>query len=172
MKPFVQPCSISHCLQYFPLTCRLSSHKCASFVSISPRTQGGEGCWLATNPHYFGCGALARLWSWVPWNKTCALHRPGEGGLRSARVCVCVCARPRQREEPLRKLGRLAVLVSVLILAHICHWSSSAHMFPEREAPKQLRTLTRLKLCVFTVVHCYLQCECYFLWRAMYGTVQ
>lgn len=35
-------------------------------------------------------------------------------------------------------------------------------MFVEREVLKQLRGLTRLKLCVFTVIHCYLQCGCYF----------
>lgn len=34
-------------------------------------------------------------------------------------------------------------------------------MFAEREV-KQLCGLTRLKLHVFTVMHCYLQCGCYF----------
>lgn len=67
-----------------------------------------------------------------PW-----IHRGPDmgdwGKLVYACTCVCVCVRecPQQGEEHLRKLGRLAALVSLLILAHICHWSSSAHMLPE-----------------------------------------
>ncbi len=147
---------------------------CFSFVSILPVTRGGKGHYLAATPHI-----LAAV-CWQDFDQECLEMRPVPLDPQAQRgrievsfcVCVCVCACPQQRGEHLRKLGRLAALVSVLILAHICHWSSSVHMFAEREAPNQLRTLTRLKLCVFTVMHCYLQCERYFIWQAMYGCVQ
>lgn len=136
--------------QYFSPLQSLLIYKCVSSVSVFPVTQEKK---TTAHPHCGGSGVLASCSSRVHWNKTCALGSTGlEKGEDWGRL-ACQCARscPRRREEHLRKLGRLAASVSVLILPHICHWSSSAHMFLEKEAAKGVLHADQVKaVCIYS----------------------
>lgn len=122
----------------------------------SPHIQshtGEKAHWTTAHPHCGGSGVQARPSSRLHWNKTCALGSTGlEKGEDWGRLaCPCVRARPHRREEHLRKLGRLAASVSELILPHICHWSSSAHMFLEKEAAKGVLYADQVKaVCIYS----------------------
>lgn len=136
--------------QYFSPLQSLLIYKCVSSVSVFAVTQEKK---TTAHPHCGGSGVLASSSSRVHWNKTCALGSTGLEKGEDWGQLACQCARscPRRREEHLRKLGRLAASVSVLILPHICHWSSSAHMFLEKEAAKGVLHADQVKaLCIYS----------------------